>query len=227
MGYEYETVSDRFISNKLHESVISHLYNPCYNLSSVLGDLDGKLNPTTTKQVISSVTIVAPGIVLSGYTDASEDIEDEFLGKDTYINEVTTSAYNLYSKFVSNDPSVVILGSSNTHVTSPLINLSLNQAPLVKTAICSLYVDTMALYLELLNSDSTKNIPITKQDLQRMDGNIRWITANLEDTEYRSYDLIEVIRELQRNLMFIRSINQIFTTTYSNKLSGMSNIEGV
>lgn len=227
MSFEYETVSDDYISRTLHEGLSSVLYAHCYNLSTILGDTNGKLNPTTVQQLVNSISIVSPGIVLSGYTDSTGEVEDSLLGNETYVNEVTSSAHALFAKLQEGDPSVVITGSSSVRVASPLIRLSHNISPLITTAIIALYLDTFSLYTELLKCTPTTNIPITRQDLYKMDGNLRWISANLENMEYRIYDLIEVIRQLQRTLMGIRNLNQVFTTTYVSKINSIGFIEEV
>ena len=89
MGYVYNSVSEGYISKTLDKSLKEYLYVPCYNLSTILGDNNGKINLTTVKQIISGMSITSPGIVLLGeLNDILEHQEDDsILPPESYINE--------------------------------------------------------------------------------------------------------------------------------------------
>lgn len=222
MGYEYERVSDIYIEKSIHPELKDQLVTPCYNLSTVLSDYDGKISPSNAQKLSSSMLVVSPGVVMSGSPDVSDDIVDKNLGIESYVSEVSGKAFELYTKYVSNDPEVVLIFTGSSGILSPLLFLSKDEEPLVYNAINSLYLDVMALYLELLKFTPNRILDINKQDLYRMDGNIRWITSKIENSLTRPYELLEVLRDLQRNLMTIRNISQLFYTTYYSSLEDVN-----
>lgn len=227
MGYEYNTVSDVYISAKLNSALREPLYTLCYNLSSMLGDDGGKINPTNIKQITKGLNITFPGVVLLGEVTPSSPTEvDQYIEEVYYINEVSNRAYELYVKYTNNDSSVTLVDNFDTTINSPMLMLSSNSEPTHRSAISALYLDCMVLYHEMLEATPENGLEtVTLQDLFRIDNNIRWLTQELERKLYKNYELIEVLRELQLTLMFVRSVSSLFTTTYINKVFNSSQDE--
>ena len=231
MQQVYYRVSEEFVLNSLSNETFELLRVPCLNLSAMIGDFSGKIPLNVIILLLGDLNIVYPGTIITGETEGLSLSISDSLDEIVYTPEVSTYAYNLLSSLSKRDESVTYIKTNLTSIYTPILyDISEIEMPrILRIAIKALYMELFALYLELLNCTLGTGLPsIVRQDIKRMDTNIRWISFYIEKIQTsESYRLIQVLRDAQRTLMHIRSMKQIFGDTYKTKLSVLSNIGGV
>jgi len=223
--YGYDRVSESYIQESIDKALYDKLYDPCYNLSCILADIDGRISTGMLTQVLTGLDIVAPGVVVLGET--GEEVEDPVLPEHPYGFETSQAAYPTYLKLRESSDELVIYLSENSGLnpSSYLLSLSSDQAPTLRSAINTLYIEALAVYRALLALRAEELLTITKADLLRVVNNARWISTRLESQVLVPYDLLEVIRDLQITIFYISNISGIFSdekTVMLQKLSELS-----
>lgn len=215
--YDYTRVSDKFISSALDVSVSSYLSDPCYNLSAILGDTNSLIPPNAVNQLLKSLTIISPGIVLMG-EDVNKSNIDNIIPSEEFMGDICEYAFEIYNLFLIGDTTVV--SSTSVSDYSPLLKLSTSLSPNIRNAISSIYLESLSLYKEVLSVTSIDRMKsVTLKDLGRIDNNIRWTSDIIENlTLTKHYELLSVLRDLQRTVSYVGSITSIFSTTYKRQL---------
>ncbi|MMZ43500.1 hypothetical protein D1872_50520 [compost metagenome] len=213
--YDYSRASDEYIKTTLDSDFYDSLYTPCFNLSCILCDVNGKMSTGMVTQVLTGLEIVSPGVLVLGET--GEDIEDSILSDNPYAVETSQSAYEIYTLLKSSSEDVVIYldSSSNLNPESHLLTLSETQTPTLRSALNTLYIEALALYRNLLKVTSDSLLKTPKEDLVRIANNARWISNRLEAQSIVPYDLVEVVRDLQITVFYVSSLEGLFEDNQS------------
>lgn len=217
----YPRVSKKFIESTLASQLYDYLLDPCYNLSAILGDIDGYIPSNVAKQV-SSLPVVSPGIIMNGdYTPVSSPV----LPTEVFSKEISGYAYDIYLMCSSMNLTIISPGSLEDY--SPLIKLSTDMLPSIKDALYAIYLECFALYTELVHLNNRMEL-ITRNDISRVCSNISWVSASIEETQNPPYYLISVLRDLERTLLYVKTITPIFSKTYYKAVEEYEQwIEGV
>jgi hypothetical protein len=82
-----------------------------------------------------------------------------------------------------------------------------------------IFLDLFYLYLQLISATSASGFPqATKTDIARTDTNIRYLTTLLDAQDIVPHELIEILRDAQRNNVFLTTQAVLFGNTYAAKL---------
>lgn len=218
-------MSVEFIDKVVDKRLDINLVISCYNISSILSDSNGKINKSTQRFILNTLQITAPGVPL---IDTSNQVTtgsgwNNSLALEQFIVEVSSACFNLYNGISNNDDRFVVSltqDSTNLNLSSPLLIKSTYLDTSTKTAVCVLFMELYSLYLELLSlTPDTTFKQINRNDLIRLDNNIRWLSNQLEAPIIPPYDLIKIIRDAQKTVLYLRSLPRLFVETYNIALS--------
>lgn len=208
----YARISQKFLESTINKNVYDSVIDSCYNLSAILADIDGYIPSNVAKQ-LSTISMVSPGILI--VSGGSSTVNVGVLPEERFYSEVSGYAYSVYLSCTTMDLSIVNPGSAKDY--SKLISLSTDLSPEIRDAIYCVYLESFALYLELVNLTSVMEL-ISRSDITRMCNNIEWISTTLELVDSPNYELIEVLRDLERTLLYVASLSHIFSKTYNKDL---------
>lgn len=220
----FRSVSEKYITTYLSLTMVDLLYDACFNLSSLIGDYNGRLPRDISRRAIRDLEIIAPGVIMVGDMDQlnAPQSPDEPIPQDMYDNKVTSHAYQLYEAIRKNDYKVVLAidEKQNFKCFSPLVHYSEGLEPAVRFSIIGLYLDCFALYRELIGSSHDKTLnSILLGDMDRMITNLAWICRRIEGYKTnKPYELLVALRSLTKTLVHVRDIPRLFSVTYGAKL---------
>jgi hypothetical protein len=224
MPAQYPRASDEFIRSSVDKTLFDKIYLPCYNLSCVISDLDGRISTGLLSQVLSGLEIVSPGVLVLG-ENVEDDTGDAILIEEEYAVTTSRRAFDVYTRLkVSDQDLVVAVNDADVGINSLLLSLSLDMPPIMKNAINALFIECLALYKELLGVTQEIPLTISLEDLQRISRNTRWITFRLESFDRVPYDLVEVIRDIQLVVFYVSSITEIFDTKNNSALKDLAEL---
>lgn len=221
--FDYERASEAFIEQTINKELYDRIYVPCFNLSCILSDVDGRISTGLLTQVLTGLEIVSPGVLVLG--EVGEEVPD-MLADGSYAAETSQAAYNTYLALKSSSEDLVVYLDeySDVHPNSFLLSLAENQSPPIRNALNTLYIECLALYRELLTVSLTNLLTITQQDILRVLSNIRWVSSKLEKLELIPYDLLEVVRDVQVTLFYVLSLDEIFNTVRTELMKNLSDL---
>ncbi len=226
----YPTVSDEMLREYLNRDIIDDVYDAMFNFSAILGDKNGWLTKPTAILATKGLVIDARGRVEVNPVFDTNDLYSDVIKDEPFDPEVSYQAYQTYLKIKESDEKIVlpIYTDDTKLVTSPLLKYSDGSSKTDAIMARALYVELYHVYLELLHFIEPSQFLVTRSDLQRMDANIRWLCSRVEGLTTTHYDLVEVLRDLQINLTFIRNLDKLFEQTKSVEmelLTGVKNME--
>lgn len=200
----YASVDSGFVSSKVEQEIFDYLYIPLYNISAILGDIQGNMSDNARKVIVKYVNLKSPGVM----TDIPDEIlteETEYsdiLGPEMFYVEVPRPVYLMYDQMKYRP--VFSYGRKD----SPLINNLSGTDDSTKSSVCLVYLSTIYLYSDLLEYSEVGKINMTRQDIKNIESNIRWITPRLDPEIH--YNLITPLRELQKILQEISNLTFLF-----------------
>ncbi|WIT25825.1 hypothetical protein [Bacillus phage SPO1L1] len=219
----FRSVSEEYITKYLDTNMVDSLFTVCYNISSIIGDCNGRLPRDIARRAIRNLEIVAPGVVMvgdMGEINAPQN-PDIPIPQDMYVAEVTNHGYQLYTKIKKDDYTVVLGADETTRVEyfSPIVYYSEDVPPEIRYALIALYLDTFALYRELMASTYNSTLDsILYGDLERMITNLSWASRRVEKLNPVPYELVVSIRSLMDTLVHVKNVKRLFSVTYGAKL---------
>lgn len=214
--------SASFIVSKLSPMLSPDIFTACYNISSLIGDMDGKINKTTAEAVLRGLQITSVGSISIDLTDqiTSSTKWSDALPLEDFLGEMSARGTELYYLLKGNDDQYVVFLTDSTYrlpITSPLILRSAKLSVPLKNAVGAIYLELYALYLELLDLLPLGKIRgMNRTDLLVINNNILWLSNQLEDMDSPPMDLIRGLRNAQRTVLYIKSMSNLFIDTYSN-----------
>lgn len=200
---EYKQPSIRFISDRLNDNLVDSLFNAMCNISSLIGDIDGKISTTTANASIRYIDIEYPGkvMLLSDYVpveDTSSPVEIP-----SYISECSISCWNVFQDIKAKQGVLQSEDVTTSSIDTPLLYLSNHLDEGIQGALGVVYLETIAVYRDLLSS----NPVMSSWDIDRNISNCIRVSYDIENS-YTEYDLVLTIRNLQKNLMYIKYITK-------------------
>jgi dipeptidyl aminopeptidase/acylaminoacyl peptidase len=194
----YATPSEDYISANLNSKALNYLLDTMCNISSVLGDTDGKVTITTATELTKSLDISANGLVLSN-SEVIQDAPSSYLIEEYYAPEVAYDSYLTYLYMRSGDPNYVLSIIDSREITSPLLRLTREQHAPAYLTIRSLYLEAFSIYkgaVELKTVDSSQ--------ADKVITNCKVLASYLASKDKVNYDLLEVLKTLKLSLMFLK-----------------------
>lgn len=219
----FRSVSEEYITKYLDTNMVDSLFIACYNLSSLVGDCNGRLPRDIARRAVRNLEIVAPGVIMVGDMGVINAPQNPSIPipQDMYEAEVTSHGFQLYTQIKKDDYTVVLGADETTRVQyfSPLVYYSEDVPPEVRYALIGLYLDSFALYRELMGSSYNSTLDsILYSDMERMITNLSWVSKKVESLKPVPYELVVAIRSLMDTLVHVKSIKRLFSVTYGAKL---------
>ena len=135
MPAQYPRASDEFIRSSVDKTLFDKIYLPCYNLSCVISDLDGRISTGLLSQVLSGLEIVSPGVLVLG-ENVEDDTGDAILIEEEYAVTTSRRAFDVYTRLkVSDQDLVVAVNDADVGINSLLLSLSLDMPPIMKLSL--------------------------------------------------------------------------------------------
>jgi len=221
--------SKNFIDNTMDKALSADLRTAAYNLSAILGDTNGKLNTTTATLLISRLDIASPGRpVIEIVPQAQSPDWSTRLTLETFIPEVSSRSFDIFNKIKLLDQSLVYvpltLDIDEFSVRSPLLLYTKSFSRDSRSVAHVLYVELLSIYLEILGLKANGNFSrVSRIDITRIDNNIRWLSNRVESISPPNLDVLKILRDAQRTILFLRSMNRLFIEGYNlskSKLEG-------
>jgi hypothetical protein len=212
MTIEYAVPCTDYIDAVVDDTMREDLYDSLYNLSCLLGDINGQLSKATCLRLISNFRVKSPGIITSVLnTNVTSDQYSADLPVESFITVMPYSTYVLYNEIYNLNSSLVVtsdeLGADQ--LTSPLMQEGI--VPVnsdLESALFSLYLSLYDLYLQLSSYKTGYYISFSVSDIKNIESNASWISYNLDGFE--NYDFITMIRHIQRLLSFVYNKKFLF-----------------
>lgn len=215
-----------FLLSTVDRGLALDIMPACMNLSRLLADQNGVISKAMATRISSYLKLLSPGIVVYNTTLDPSMMPPSPVPMDVPIPEVSIKAFNIYNAILTSDPTYVgdFLNSPLDRIAD-LINLL---PPALETALTAIYLDSYAVYLELISATAKTGLAtITQNDLSRLDSNIRWFSSMLEiNLDMYSLDFLESLRYLQRTIAHVRYMDYLFVGSYQNKLDDLNSLLG-
>lgn len=216
----YTRVSDEYIAKIIDKTLSSIIYNPCYNLSAIVSDYNGFIPKSSVTQMEKGLSLSSPGII-SINIPVNTRGQDSILPPVSYENEVSVYAFNLYKTLISVDSNNVYLDLGRGK--SELLTTPKTVPNYVKTALSAIFLESVAMYYSLLSSTKEQGMKnISRPEISRMLNNIRWVSLQLEENDYQLHDglynILGILRDLHKTISYVYSLDELFLTTYEQKL---------
>jgi phage baseplate assembly protein W len=225
----YPTVSDEFIKEYLNRDIIDDVYDAVFNISAILGDKDAWLTKPTANLAVRGLVIDPTGTI---QIDVSPEIGDTYGGilpDEPYTPIVSYPAYLTYLKIVDNDSGMVlpVYTDESQLMSSPLLKYSADISQPEAIASRAIYVELYHVYLELMNYVQPSQFLVSRDDLTRIDANIRWLCSRIEGLTSSYYDLVEVLRDVQVNLAYLRNLDKLFEQTKAVEMELLTGVKNM
>lgn len=210
----YLRASDSYIKYNVNSEMIESIYIPLFNLSAILGDIDGKVSKSDALLIKQHVNLVTPGVVIGDFS--SSPFVSDVVTPSQFILRVSNYSFLLYQDIRNNNYEIV---SELTTLSPMLSNINLLSSKL-SSALCLIFLEVLSVYKCLLAATTVEGIaPLSRRDFEILSSNIRWLSYHVElNNTLNLLDLISVLRDAQRNIDYIASMNDLFNSTYNSKL---------
>jgi hypothetical protein len=188
-----------------------------HNLSEILGDYQGYLTNSTIAHIVLNLKISPPGLLIQGELISNYgvgNLHSKEYPMTGYSTSVPHSVYPIYSSMMSGGTTYRVTGLQlRDIIVSPLLRMSQGVDLAIDLAIKFLYLNLYSFYLQMLAlTQQGQPISYTTVEIQDIITNIRWIAFQLEcsSNPIGLYPLIELLRELDRTVSFIKSQSSSF-----------------
>lgn len=222
----YTSSSLGYIKNYLDPSLQDMLLTACFNLSAILGDDGGKITKSTMQRLTDTTLVVAPGRLVLNDGMSLDSNDRYYITSEVLSLDLSVRGFVVYGQFKDKDSGVLAdLNSFNSEERSPLLSLTSGYPPSLRSVINVLFCELFGLYQELIFSSPTRGLnTITRSELDRVITNMRWLSSKMEYLPKVDYDLIEVIRDIQKVVMYVRSQTSLFELSYKAKMQDLTNM---
>lgn len=201
-------MADEEYIKKSSLKVQEHLYDALYNMSTVLEDAEGKIAKTNANFILKNLRVTSDGSVdlpMSGV----EMSHSALLGEDLLTRRLTDNAHALYKQ----------LGSRNSDKIKPvsyfkiedvlcsLLQSTSNQSIYTRIYSCYAYLEIHSLYLALVSHTPGDIFGYTESDLDMISTNLRYMTNTIStvDSGRNAYEALNVLKHIQRTILFVRA----------------------
>jgi hypothetical protein len=194
----YATPSEDYISTNVNSKALNYILDTLCNISSILGDTNGKMTRTTATEVVKALDISATGALLSS-TEVITDFSSPHLPEEMYVPEVSYDSYLTYTYAKSGDLDYVLTIVDNWEISSPLLVLTREPHVPAYVAIRGLYLETFTVYKQAVELKTLDTI-----QTDRLITNCKVVASYVAKQGKVNYDLLEVLKNLRVSLMYLR-----------------------
>jgi len=225
----YPTVSDEFIKEYLNRDIIDDVYDSVFNISAILGDKDGWLTKPTANLAVRGLVIDATGTIQVSVDEEVGDSYGDVIIDEPFDPVISYQAYLTYLRIAESDAGLVlpIYTDTSKEINSPLLRYTENVSKTEALVARALYVELYHIYLELLNYVEPSQFLVTRDDLKRIDSNIRWLCSRVGGLTSSYYDLVEVLRDMQVSLSYIQNLDRLFEQTKSVEMELLTGVKNM
>lgn len=192
--------------------------NAVYNLGEIIGDYAGRINSSTISVCTKDLTLIPPGISISGETIKAFGLNNSSKIPFTYtdfIPSISYPAYEVYTRLLQGGKDLLFdVKNYKNEVLSPLL-IRMNTLPLeLKLATQMSYLSIYALYIDLLTHMRVGcPISLTESDIKDILHNLDWLYNQVSclDNFSRHINYMDTLMLAIRSVSFCREYDVLFT----------------
>jgi hypothetical protein len=189
--------SESYMRKALPE-IYDELYVTLYNLSHVLGDVDGLIPSLTSAHVARNLQVNQSGLITSSIP-IPKDTRKTQLGAESFSPRVSLKAWEVYSGIDTKSSALI----TDEGTLSVLLDTGFK--PDMQTIMSYLYLELFAVYRSMVEYDRTSLFPISADELSDISSNLRFIAQCVEEVGngLEVYETLSFIRFMQRGILLI------------------------